>query len=127
MDGCVGELFPHVELKFLIENVQIRHQQLKSLRQARNGAITHTAYFMQIRGGKMTNQRVGIDSFGTKIREIAAWLNKPDPTKFSGHSLRATAATLMAMAGASEQAMMAKFQWKVITLFCVECLKPCCS
>lgn len=67
---------------------------------------------MQIRNGKMTNQRVGISFFQKLPRAIAHWLQRPDAAEFTAHCFRATAATWMAKSGASHQQLMSKFGWR---------------
>lgn len=43
-------------------------------------------FFLNYQKGKCTVQRIGINKFSAMKKQIALFLNKPDPEKYSGHS-----------------------------------------
>ena len=65
-------------------------------------------FFVQFRGGKFTKQPVGKSG----IAAVAEFLGVPDVDSFTGHSLRVSAATVLADSGASECNLKRFGRWK---------------
>jgi integrase len=69
-------------------------------------------FFMQLRNGKLYNERVGQKTIAGHMRTIAEWLNVPEPEKFTGHGTKRFAASSAVSAGMTGPQMQAHFGWK---------------
>lgn len=56
-------------------------------------------FFLNYKNGKCTKQVTGKNKIGNMPKEIANYLNLPDPQAYTGHSFRRTSATLLANSG----------------------------
>lgn len=65
-------------------------------------------FFMNLQNGKCTRQAIGKNKFGSMPKEIATFLQLPDPASYTGHGFRRTSATLTADAITLKR--QAKFQ-----------------
>ena len=57
--------------------------------------------FLQWRNGKCVNQVMGKNSIAKIPKEMAKYLNLPDPSSYTGHSYRRTSTTVAVDAGCS--------------------------
>lgn len=57
-------------------------------------------FFLNFQNGHCTRQPIGINKFGGMPKDIAAFLNLPEPELYTGHSFRRTSATLLVDGGA---------------------------
>jgi hypothetical protein len=73
-------------------------------------------FFRIRRNGAYINQPCGRSFFLEVPKTIAKWLNKPDWKKHTGHSIRRTAATWLANAGASNVELKKFGRWKSDTV-----------
>lgn len=69
-------------------------------------------FFLQYRNGKLTNQPMGKHSIAKIPKEMATFLQLPDPHTYTGHSYRRTSTTIAADAGASIEDLKRLGQWK---------------
>lgn len=70
------------------------------------------SFFINYINGKCTVQNVGINKFGGMGKEIAAYLNLPDPTLYTGHCFRRTSATILVDAGGDITSLKRHGGWK---------------
>lgn len=73
-------------------------------------------FFLRYSKGTCCPQPVGINKFGSMPREIAEYLNLPDPKNFTGHSFRRTSATLLVDAGGDITTLQRHGGWKSTTV-----------
>lgn len=81
-------------------------------RALRPANATTNRFFLNYRNGKCTQQVIGINKFGSMPKEIATYLNLPDPKSYTGHTFRRTSATLLAEAGADVTVLKRHGGWK---------------
>lgn len=53
------------------------------------------AFFINYVNGKCTIQNVGINKFGKMGKDIATYLNLPDPSLYTGHCFRRSSASIL--------------------------------
>ncbi|XP_015114528.1 uncharacterized protein LOC107039426 isoform X2 [Diachasma alloeum] len=68
-------------------------------------------FFLSYRGGRCVNQVIGLHKFGGMPRQIATFLNLPDPDGYTGHSFRRTSATLLAASGTDYKTLQSHVGW----------------
>ncbi|KAK8800630.1 hypothetical protein WA158_006948 [Blastocystis sp. Blastoise] len=68
--------------------------------------------FFTIRKNTLIASPCEINTIATLAKKIAIFLNKPEPEGYTGHSLRKTLATTLAIQGASEMQIRAAGSWK---------------
>lgn len=59
----------------------------------------HNQFFTHYQGGKRTRLPTGINKFGSMAKQIATYLNLPDPENYTGHCFRRSSATFIEEAG----------------------------
>lgn len=69
-------------------------------------------FFLNFQNGKCTSQRIGINKFTQMGKDIAKFLKLPNPGKYSGHSFRRSAATILVDAGGDITALKRHGGWK---------------
>lgn len=69
-------------------------------------------FFLGFRNGKYFQQPIGINTIGGMPKEIAKFLNLPDPEKYTGHAFRRTSATLLVDSGADITELKRHGGWK---------------
>lgn len=67
-----------------------------------------------IRNERFINSTIGINTMGKFPLKIAEILKLPNPSSFTGHSFRRSAATVLANHGSSQEQIMAVGRWKSI-------------
>ena len=72
----------------------------------------HDRVFMNFRIGKCTVQPIGKNKIAKMPREIAEFLNLPNPELYTGHSFRRTSSTLLVDAGADLLTLKRHGGWK---------------
>lgn len=80
------------------------------------GNIENERFFVQCRYGNATNQPFGHNSISQFPKKIATFLKLPHPERFTGHSFRRTAATLLANSGADVLQLKRLGGWKSSTV-----------
>ncbi|KAK5644633.1 hypothetical protein RI129_005933 [Pyrocoelia pectoralis] len=74
--------------------------------------IGHRRLFITFRSGKCTVQPVGKNTLPKIPMEIAKFLGKPNPEKFTGHSLRRSSVTLLVDSGADSLSLKRHGGWR---------------
>lgn len=74
--------------------------------------VTSNILFLNYQSGKCTSQRIGINKFTKMGRDIATFLQLPNPEKYSGHSFRRSSATILVDAGGDITALKRHGGWK---------------
>lgn len=69
-------------------------------------------FFLQYRNGKCVRQPMGTNKIGSIPREIATFLELPEPLLYTGHCFRRTSATLLADSGADLLSLKRHGGWK---------------
>ncbi|XP_047023444.1 uncharacterized protein LOC124632594 [Helicoverpa zea] len=69
-------------------------------------------FFLQYRNGKCVRQPMGSNKIGSIPREIATFLELPEPQLYTGHCFRRTSATLLADSGADLLSLKRHGGWK---------------
>lgn len=87
--------------KIIREYVQLRPSNAKTNR-----------FFLQYRNGKCINQVMGKHSIAKVPKEIAKFLQLPEPHTYTGHSYRRSSTTIAADAGASIEELKRLGKWK---------------
>lgn len=85
---------------------------IKKYISTRPSYATSPVFFLNYQNGKCTVQRIGINKFTKMGREIAVFLQLPNPEKYSGHSFRRSSATVLVDAGADITALKRHGGWK---------------
>lgn len=71
-----------------------------------------TRFFLNYKNSKCTKQPVGINKFGTMAKEIAKFLQLPNPELYTGHCFRRSSATILVNAGADLLTLKRHGGWK---------------
>lgn len=77
---------------------------------------TTNRFFLQCRNGKLTNQMMGKHSIAKIPKEMAKFLQLPDPEAYTGHSFRSTGTTIAADAGANIEDLKRLGEWKSVSV-----------
>lgn len=72
----------------------------------------HDRFFLTYRGGKCTQQPVGVNTVGGIPKKIATALGLSEPAKYTGHCFRRSSASLLADAGADMHTLKRHGGWK---------------
>lgn len=72
----------------------------------------HDRFFLTYRGGKCTQQPVGVNTIGGIPKKIAAALGLSEPVNYTGHCFRRSSASLLADAGADMHTLKRHGGWK---------------
>lgn len=73
-------------------------------------------FFLNFQNDKCTRQPIGINKFGGMPKEIATYLNLPEPELYTGHCFRRTSATLLVDNGGDITALKRHGGWKSNTV-----------
>lgn len=73
-------------------------------------------FFLNFQNEKCTRQAIGINKFGGLPKQIATYLNLPEPELYTGHSFRRTSATLLVDNGGDITALKRHGGWKSNTV-----------
>ncbi|XP_026321650.1 uncharacterized protein LOC113231544 [Hyposmocoma kahamanoa] len=73
-------------------------------------------FFQNYQKGRCVAQPIDINKFGAMPKEIAKFLNLPDPDLYTGHSFRRTSATLLADSGADLLTLKRHGGWRSSTV-----------
>lgn len=74
---------------------------------------TNIRLFHQYKNMKFTNKRIGLSTFSRMGKDIACFLNLPNPEKYTGHSFRRSSATILVDADEEEDIIsLQKHDWK---------------
>lgn len=73
-------------------------------------------FFVNYYCGKCTVQNVGINKFGNMGKQIATYLNLPDPQSYTGHCFRRSSATMLVDAGGDITSLKRHGGWKSTTV-----------
>lgn len=73
---------------------------------------TTLRFFLNYQHGRCTRQVVGINKFGNVPKQIAAFLNLPNPELYTGHSIRRSSTTVLADTGANLTEIKQHGGWK---------------
>lgn len=65
----------------------------------REKATKMSPFFLQVRNGKITHQRVGEKTISKVCEQVATFLRLPDPKLYTSHTMRRSSASAMAEAG----------------------------
>ncbi|XP_015523067.1 uncharacterized protein [Neodiprion pinetum] len=74
--------------------------------------VMSNRFFLNYQNGKCTQQVIGINKFGGMPKQIASYLNLPEPETYTGHSFRRTSVTLLANAGADITTLKRHGGWR---------------
>lgn len=78
----------------------------------RPSKVSTSRFFLNYQKGKCTVQPVGINKISGFPKEIAMFLNLPNPEIYTGHSFRRTSATFLANGGGDLLALKQHGGWK---------------
>lgn len=78
--------------------------------------VTSPSLFLNYKNGKCTSQHIGINKFSAMGKQIATFLNLPNPEMYTGHSFRRSSATLLVDAGGDITALKRHGGWKSTTV-----------
>lgn len=92
---------------------QICKQYMQHRQQVQN--LDTNQFFINYQKGKCTKQVVGINKIGNVPKQIAQYLNLPNPNLYTGHCLRRTSATILIDAGGDLFALKRHGGWKSST------------
>lgn len=62
-------------------------------------------FFVNYNKGKCTRQPIGMNKLGNSAKEVAVFLNLPNPHRYTSHCIRHTSATCFANTGANDVAL----------------------
>lgn len=105
---------PNTKTK-IIRNFMITdkfYEICKKYASLRPSTITSNIFFLNYQNGKCTTQRMGINKFTIMARQIASYLNLPNPETYSGHSFRRSSATVLVDAGGDITALKRHGGWR---------------
>lgn len=74
--------------------------------------VNHGRFFVMYRGGKCTQQPVGVNTIGGIPKKIASALGLSEPVNYTGHCFRRSSASLLADAGADMHTLKRHGGWK---------------
>lgn len=77
---------------------------------------TSSSFFLNYFNGKCTVQNIGINKFGNMGKQIATYLNLPDPHLYTGHCFRRSSATILVDAGGDITSLKRHGGWKSTTV-----------
>ncbi|XP_044585858.1 uncharacterized protein LOC123265938 [Cotesia glomerata] len=80
--------------------------------QCRPKVNTTKRFFLKYTNSKCVNQPIGVNKIPKIAKEIAAYLNLPNPEGFTGHAFCRTSATLLVDAGADLTTLQRHGGWK---------------
>ncbi|KAL7292824.1 hypothetical protein TKK_0013649 [Trichogramma kaykai] len=83
---------------------------------ARPAVCKKNKFFLHYHKGKMINQPIMVNKFGSMPKEIALFLGLPNAKSYTGHSFRRTSATLLVDAGADLTILKRHGGWKSSTV-----------
>lgn len=78
----------------------------------RKAETLHSRFFVRYQNNQCTMQPVGKNIFGILPQKVAAFLNLPDSSLYTGHCFRRTSASLLADSGASVDVLKRHGGWK---------------
>jgi integrase len=78
--------------------------------------VTHRRFFLKFRQGKCVNSPTGINTMGKISKEIASFLQLPNPELYTGHCFRRSSATHLANHGGSLLTIKRHGGWKSSTV-----------
>lgn len=78
--------------------------------------LTTDKLFIRYQKGVCTNQHVGINTIAKIPREIAEYLNLPEPALYTGHCFHRTSATLLTNTGGSMTQLKRHGGWKSVAV-----------
>lgn len=73
---------------------------------------TTSNFFLNYQKGRCTNQVVGINKLGNMPKQVATFLQLPNPELYTGHCFRRTSATMLVDAGADVTTLKRHGGWK---------------
>lgn len=88
------------------------HDIVKRYFNLRPGDLKTNRFFMQYRDKKCVKQVVGKNKISAVPKEIATYLNLPNPQDYTGHCFRRTSATILADSGADLTTIKRHGGWK---------------
>lgn len=98
------------ERKFVINGEYLKI--VKAYQQLRPSDVTTNRFFLNYQNGKCTKQVIGKNKIGGMPKQIATYLNLPNPELYTGHCFRRTSATLLADSGANLTTIKRHGGWK---------------
>lgn len=84
----------------------------KRYMELRKNTTEHKRFFVNYRSNKCTTQPVGKNTFSAMPKKIAAFLNLPDPTAYTGHCFRRSSASLLADTGVDISVLKRHGGWR---------------
>lgn len=72
-------------------------------------------FFVNYNNGRCTKQNVEMNKIGNMGKQIASYLELPNPELYTGHCFRRSSATLLIDAGADTMALKRQGGWKSTT------------
>jgi integrase len=79
---------------------------------SRPSQTKHDRFFLTYRGGKCTQQPVGVNTIGGIPKKVATALGLSEPANYTGHCFRRSSASLLADAGADVHTLKRHGGWK---------------
>jgi integrase len=109
-----------INRNFIVQNTQSNTVDFMALCRKymalRSKDTPHERFFVQYRGNKCTIQPVGKNTLGSLPKKIAAFLNLPNPSLYTGHCFRRTSASLLSDSGATVDVLKRHGGWKSSTV-----------
>lgn len=78
--------------------------------------VPNKRFFLNYQNGKCTKQVVGINKFGGMAKQVALFLQLPNPEQYTGHCFRRTSATLLVDAGGDLLTLKRHGGWRSSTV-----------
>lgn len=98
------------ERKFVISGEYLNI--VKAYQELRPTNVSTRRFFLNYQNGKCTRQVIGKNKFGNMPKDIATYLNLPNPELYTGHCFRRTSATLLADSGANITTLKRHGGWR---------------
>lgn len=85
---------------------------VKAYQDLRPSGVGTPRFFLNYQNGKCTRQVIGKNKLSNMPKEIATYLNLPNPEQYTGHCFRRTSATLLADSGANITTLKRHGGWR---------------
>ncbi|XP_031335009.1 uncharacterized protein LOC116164903 [Photinus pyralis] len=88
------------------------YEVFKKYYSLRPSNVESRSFFLNYQKGRCTRQVIGMNKFGGMPKDVATYLQLPDPEKYTGHCFRRTSATMLVDSGADVTMLKRHGGWK---------------
>lgn len=103
-----------VDRSFVVRDEYVK--VVEKYQSLRPSDMPNKRFFIHYQNGKCTKQVIGKNKIGAMPKEIACYLNLPNPEQYTGHCFRRTSATILADSGADLTSIKRLGGWKSSTV-----------